>query len=76
LGNAPAGTPLCPLSPATVSGTLTAGSIVGPSTQGIAPGELVEVIAAIRAGAAYVCVHTDGFPGGSIRGAVTKDGGG
>jgi len=76
LGNAPIDTPLCPATPATVSGTWFAGSIVGPSPQGIAPGELVEVIAAIRAGATYVCVHTDTFPGGSIRGAVVPGGGG
>jgi len=76
LGNAPAGTPLCPATPASVSGTLAADDIVGPSAQGIAPGELAEVIAAVRAGAVYVCVHTNAFPGGSIRGAVVKGGGG
>jgi len=74
LGNALAGTPLCPASPATVTGTLTAGSIVGPSTQGIAPGDFAEVLAALRRPIPnfYGCVHTDGFPGGSIRGAIRR----
>jgi hypothetical protein len=75
LGNAPAGTPACPATPATVSGTLFAADIVGPSAQGIAPGEIAEAIAAINAGAVYV-VHTNAFPGGSIRGAVVKGGAG
>jgi hypothetical protein len=67
LGNGPAGTPACPLNAGTVSGTWTAASVVGPAAQGIAPGEFAEVIAAIRAGAAYANIHTQAFPGGEIR---------
>src|SRR5207249_11246942 len=37
------------------------------ATQQFAPGELDEVIAAIRAGVAYVNVHSNLSPGGQIR---------
>jgi hypothetical protein len=67
LGTGPAGTPPCPLNAGTVSGTWTAASVVGPAAQGIAPGEFAEVIAAIRAGAAYANIHTQAFPAGEIR---------
>jgi hypothetical protein len=70
LPGAPAGTPACPPAPATVSGTITADDVVGPGAQGIAPGELDELIAAIQAGVAYANVHTDLFPAGEIRGQV------
>ncbi|MCI0489700.1 MAG: CHRD domain-containing protein, partial [Blastocatellia bacterium] len=66
----PPGTQLCPPSPATVSGTLTAADVIGPSGQGIAAGEFAEVIRAIRAGATYVNVHSSLFPGGEIRSQI------
>ena len=68
--------PRCPQS-GKVTGTLQAanmieGNIVG---QGIAPGEFDELVAAIRAGVAYVNVHSSKFPGGEVRGQmrVTED---
>ena len=70
LGNGPAGTQPCPAPPATISGTLVAADVVGPAAQGIAVGELDEVIAAIRAGASYVNVHSTTFPGGEIRSQI------
>ena len=70
LGNGPAGTPACPLFAGTVSGTWTAANVVGPTAQGIAPGEFAEVIQAIRAGAAYANVHSLAFPAGEIRDQV------
>ncbi len=69
LGNGPVGTPACPDS-GTVKGTLTAADVVGPADQGIDPGEFKELAAAIRAGIAYVNVHTDKFEGGEIRGQL------
>jgi hypothetical protein len=52
------------------SGTVTAANVVGPTTQGIAVGELNKIIAAMRAGVAYANIHTATFPGGEIRGQI------
>jgi CHRD domain len=71
LGNGPAGTQPCPQM-GTISGHIRAADVIGPAGQGIAPGELAEIIAAIRAGAAYVNVHTTQFPGGEIRAQFGK----
>jgi hypothetical protein len=66
----PAGTPACPPS-GTVSGTITAAQVIGSSaTQQLAPGDLGAVIAAMRARAAYVNVHTTISPGGEVRGQI------
>lgn len=72
LGNAPAGTPRCPGS-GRVSGTVTAAQVVGTAAeQGVAAGEISDLIRAIQAGAAYVNVHTDDFPAGEIRGDLRR----
>jgi hypothetical protein len=73
LGNGPAGTPACPAPPARVTGTITAAQVVGPAEQGIAAGELNELIRALRAGVAYANVHTEAFRGGEIRGQIGDD---
>ena len=70
LGNGPAGTPACPEGGGVVTGVLTADGVLGPAGQGIAAGELNELINAIRAGAVYVNVHTQAFPAGEIRGQL------
>jgi len=70
LGNGPAGTPACPTPAGTVTGTLNAAGVVGPTAQGIAPGEFAEVVRAIRNGAAYANVHSQAFPGGEVRDQV------
>ncbi len=67
----PVATPSCPPDDGTVvSGTLMAGDVIGPAGQGIAFGEFAEFVAALRAGATYVNVHTAVFGGGEIRGQV------
>jgi CHRD domain-containing protein len=67
LGNGPAGTQACPAGPATISGTIAAADIIGPTGQGISAGEFGEVVQAVRAGLTYVNVHTTAFPAGEIR---------
>jgi hypothetical protein len=62
-------TPECPQE-GTVTGTLTAANVTPVATQQIGSMELNEVIALIRAGAAYANVHTAPSPGGEIRGQI------
>lgn len=73
LETAPPGVQACPIGSGSISGTITADQIVGPAEQGIAPGEMSELIAAMRAGATYANVHTMQFPMGEIRGQIVED---
>jgi hypothetical protein len=66
----PADTQDCPLRSGTVTGTITAADVVGPTGQGIEPGAFDELLAALRAGRVYVNVHSTRFLGGEIRGQV------
>jgi hypothetical protein len=66
----PAGTQPCPPPPARIFGEITAANVVGPTAQGIAPGEFAELVRAIRAGKTYVNVHSDKFPGGEVRSQI------
>jgi hypothetical protein len=63
--------PACPQQ-GNVQGTITAANVIAGATasQQLAAGDLPAVIAAIRAGAAYVNVHTTLSPGGEIRGQI------
>ena len=63
------GKPACPAS-GTVTGTITAADVIGPAGQGIAAGELDELVTAMREGVTYANVHTTGHPGGEIRGQL------
>ena len=76
LGNGPAGTQPCPAPPATISGTITAADVTNLANErGISAGELDEVIAAMRAGATYVNVHSTRWPGGEIRSQIDGNSG-
>jgi len=76
LGNGPAGTQACPVSPGEISGIVTPDQVIGPGPtatapgQGIEPGAFDEIVAAIREGVAYANVHTTKWPGGEIRGQL------
>ena len=69
----PPNTQACPLIGGTISGTITAANVIGPANQGIAPTELDELIAAIRAERTYVNIHSVTFPGGEIRSQIEND---
>ena len=66
----PAGTPTCTSPNGHFVGTWTPENVQTVAAQQFAPGELDEVIAAIRAGVAYVNVHSNISPGGEIRGQI------
>jgi CHRD domain len=66
----PPNTQMCPEPPATITGTITAANVIGPTGQGVAPGEFAELVRAIRAGATYANVHSTKFPGGEIRSQI------
>jgi hypothetical protein len=66
----PAGTQACPAGPATISGTITATDVIGPGAQGISAGQLNELVAAMRAGATYVNIHSSTWPGGEVRSQI------
>jgi hypothetical protein len=58
---------------ATVTGTISPADVIGPLSQGIAPGQFDKLVDAIRAGVTYVNVHTPSFPAGEIRGQINDD---
>ena len=71
----PSGTQVCPQS-GTISGVITGSNIQNQPTQGIAPGEFDELVAAIQRGLAYANVHTSQSTGGEIRGQIRQGAGG
>ena len=59
----------------TVTGTITAANVVGPTSQGFNVGDLAAVERAINAGVTYANIHTAKFLNGEIRGQVRRGGG-
>lgn len=76
LGNGPAGTPACPANGGTVSGTITAASVLSVASQNVTAGDFDAVVQIITSGSAYVNVHTTKFPAGEIRGQIIHGNGG
>ena len=66
------GKPACPQS-GTVRGTITAADVNALTAQGIAEGELDELVRAMKTGNTYANVHTDQFRSGEIRGQIGDD---
>ena len=62
-------TPFCP-EEGSVSGTITPAQVLAAANQGFDAEDFDELVRAIRAGAAYVNVHTSLFPPGEIRGQI------
>jgi CHRD domain len=73
-GAGPGDPPACPDTPATVEGTLRAADMIGPAAQGIEPGQVGELVRAIRAGATYANVHPEKYTGGEIRAQLRRRG--
>ena len=70
------GQPDCPAATSgTITGTITAANVTGPTGQGIAAGDLDSALEAVRAGLAYANMHTANFPGGEIRGQAHRGNG-
>jgi hypothetical protein len=72
LGNGPAGTPACPPTGGTVTGTITASSVLAVPTQNVTAGDFDAITDALFADAAYANIHTVKFPAGEIRAQVKK----
>ncbi len=60
----------CPIGEGDISGTILAADILAIPDQSVEAGDLVDLIRALRAGAAYVNIHSIPFPDGEIRGQI------
>jgi hypothetical protein len=70
------GQPDCPATTeGTITGTITAANVTGPTAQGIAVGDLDSALEAVRDGLSYANMHTANFGGGEVRGQVRRGGG-
>jgi hypothetical protein len=67
------GKPACPTTTGTVTGTIVAADVIGPTDKGIQVGEFAELLRAMRNGATYVNVHSQAWPSGEIRGNIRPD---
>lgn len=70
LSDPPGGTPACPQLGGTVSGTISAGQVVGQEAQNIPAGDFNALVSAIVSETSYANVHTARFPAGELRGQL------
>jgi len=69
------GKPACPAATSgAITGTITATNVVGPTEQGIAPGDFAGVAYAIKTGYTYANIHSSKFPNGELRGQISASG--
>jgi len=68
---APAGTQPCPAS-GTVTGTLSAANVLGPTVQGVPAGDFQAIVDALESDTTYANIHTTAFPAGEIRGEIRR----
>ncbi|MBZ5606723.1 MAG: CHRD domain-containing protein [Acidobacteriia bacterium] len=67
------GQPACPVATSgTITGTITAANVTGPTAQGIAAADLNSALEVIKDGEGYVNMHTTIFGGGEIRGQLRR----
>jgi len=70
------GQPDCPATTSgTITGTVTAANVTGPTGQGIAVGDLESALEVVRDGLSYANMHTANFGSGEIRGQVRRGAG-
>jgi hypothetical protein len=72
LPNPPAGTQSCPASAGTVTGTMTAASVIAVPGQNISAGDFNALTEALLSNTAYGNIHTSKFPSGEIRGQIRR----
>ena len=71
-GNGPAGTPACPEPAGTVTGSITAASVLAVATQNVTAGDFAGFVDILESRSAYGNVHTQKFPAGEIRGQIRE----
>ena len=68
----PAGTPPCPATAGTVTGSITATNVLAVATQNVTAGDFAGFVDIIESHSAYGNIHTQKFPAGEIRGQIRE----